>query len=418
MKPFISPVKDHVLKWLIWLVAFTIPFKGPVSVYAIILLLLYWLYYLGFGSGWGRIAQKEYMKGWVPLVLLYMLYLAGMLYTGNPGEGWFSLQVKLPMLLFPLFFFSLESSFINIKLLKTAGGFFAAGTVFISVILLVRAFVCFREQHDPLCFFYSNLSWYHHASYFSMYCSFSAGLLGMDAGRESKRAHNLYRFILILFLMTMVLLLSSKAGLGSLGITAVAVLAHHVMRRHYLQVLSEVIFLVSFAAVAWHVFPVAFNRMSQAMDTVTQDEALTRDTAESTTIRIHIWRTALGLFREHPLIGVGTGDTRTELGKKYRQQGLDNAFTNHLNAHNQYLQTGITLGITGLAGLLLMLAVPLIRAVQSRDIAFLMFLLITGFNLMAESMLETQAGVVFITFFNSIFLASNGSGVVIRHEAP
>jgi len=82
-----------------------------------------------------------------------------------------------------------------------------------------------------------------------------------------------------------------------------------------------------------------------------------------------------------------------------------NAFKLELNAHNQYLQTMITLGIIGLIVLLLNLILPALYSMEQKHYLYLVFLILIGFNLLFESMLETQAGVVFYAFFNAYLFA-------------
>jgi O-antigen ligase len=77
-----------------------------------------------------------------------------------------------------------------------------------------------------------------------------------------------------------------------------------------------------------------------------------------------------------------------------------------LNAHNQYLQTFISIGIIGLIILLYMLVFPAIRAFQQKDFIFMIFLAVFAVNIMLESMLENQAGVIFYALFNVILYSS------------
>lgn len=74
---------------------------------------------------------------------------------------------------------------------------------------------------------------------------------------------------------------------------------------------------------------------------------------EATSVGLRIWFTlnTMEIIRQHPWLGVGTGDYFTEYAKvnQVRSPGLANT----TNAHNMYLQVWAQLG---LAGLLLMLA--------------------------------------------------------------
>jgi len=74
-----------------------------------------------------------------------------------------------------------------------------------------------------------------------------------------------------------------------------------------------------------------------------------------------------------------------------------------LNAHNQYLQTYIALGIPGALLLILMLVLPGWLAVRRIHFIYFSFLAVFAFNILVESMLEVQAGVIYYAFFNSLF---------------
>ena len=86
----------------------------------------------------------------------------------------------------------------------------------------------------------------------------------------------------------------------------------------------------------------------------------------------------------------------------YQTHGMIVAFNEHLNAHNQYLQTFITLGIGGVIGLLVMLLYPLSHAISNRNLLYAGFIFIFILNIFVESMLETQAGNLFFAFFNAL----------------
>jgi O-antigen ligase len=102
---------------------------------------------------------------------------------------------------------------------------------------------------------------------------------------------------------------------------------------------------------------------------------------------------------------VGTGDVKDHLLEKYREKQLYNALGLELNAHNQYLQTMLALGIIGLLILLLNIVLPALYGMEMKHYLYLIFLILVAFNFLFESMLETQAGVVFYAFFNAYLFA-------------
>ena len=147
---------------------------------------------------------------------------------------------------------------------------------------------------------------------------------------------------------------------------------------------------------------VTSSRLSKAQQAISSND-LDKNSTESTTERLLIWQSAVSVIKENVLVGVGTGDTNDALLKTYKTNQYSGALESRLNAHNQYLQTFIAIGIIGFLALMSMLFIPLYTALKKRDILYLLLLLLICFNLLFESMFERQAGVVFYAFFNGLF---------------
>ena len=101
--------------------------------------------------------------------------------------------------------------------------------------------------------------------------------------------------------------------------------------------------------------------------------------------------------------GVGTGDTNDELVKRYREDNMTYVLKKELNAHNQYLQTFLALGILGILLLLAHFIIPLIYAVKYRQWVYIIFIITILLNFLVESMLERRDGTNFIAIFNALF---------------
>jgi O-antigen ligase len=122
-----------------------------------------------------------------------------------------------------------------------------------------------------------------------------------------------------------------------------------------------------------------------------------------------IWKSAVEIIRENLLLGVGTGDVKDALLQRYKKNNLTKILSMRLNAHNQYLQTFVTIGISGFLVLVIMLLAPAISALRKADFIYFIFLAIIGINILVESMFEVQAGVIFYAVFNAILFSSNQS---------
>jgi O-antigen ligase len=120
-----------------------------------------------------------------------------------------------------------------------------------------------------------------------------------------------------------------------------------------------------------------------------------------------IWEASSACVAQHFFTGTGTGSANNVLMGHYQTHGMTIAFKEHLNAHNQYLQTFITLGIFGFIGLISMLFYPISQAISNRDLLYKGFLFIFILNIFVESMLDTQAGNLFFAFFNALLFMNS-----------
>ena len=137
-----------------------------------------------------------------------------------------------------------------------------------------------------------------------------------------------------------------------------------------------------------------------------KNEVIDKQTTESTSVRVLIWGVATEIIKNNFLFGVGTGDVKDVLLEKYKENGMTGAYNEKLNAHNQFLQTFVALGLPGIILLLSSFIFPFILAIRKRNYIYISFLTIVFVNFLTESMLETIAGVMFYAFFNSLLMVN------------
>lgn len=108
------------------------------------------------------------------------------------------------------------------------------------------------------------------------------------------------------------------------------------------------------------------------------------------------------IFKQNPLVGVGSGDIRQAYRAEYQNndRGLEERFQGI--SHNQFLTIGIVLGTLGLIVFLLMLAYP--AWLYRRDFLYLIFLVTMLVSFLTDNTLERQSGVTLFAFFNSLLI--------------
>jgi hypothetical protein len=121
-------------------------------------------------------------------------------------------------------------------------------------------------------------------------------------------------------------------------------------------------------------------------------------------MRLEFWKTAIYIIGDHPVFGVGTGDIQDSFNSKYIETNTQLDVVWRLRCHNQYLAICVAFGCVGLLFFMFYLLYPAI--VLRKDIHYLYwpFFLIALLSFFTEDTLETQSGVTFFIFFQTLFL--------------
>jgi O-antigen ligase len=217
-----------------------------------------------------------------------------------------------------------------------------------------------------------------------------------------KKSRNLWMVGFVLLLISL-LLLSSRAYIMAF----IVVFSVGCVKWTKTNVISrsgwgKILFAFSMFIGALFLIPKTNSRINDAV--VELQELLGGDTHKQTNTRVYLWKYATGLIAEKPVFGYGVGDAKAELNRALK--GCDIKFWNgernvpisekNHNFHNQYLQTWAEVGVLGFLLLIFLMIRPF--SLKDQHPLFLIFLGLTLIGFITESMLERQAGVVFIAF--------------------
>jgi len=332
--------------------------------------------------------RKKYILAFISL---YLVSILGMGYTLNVTEGLFDLEVKLSILFVPLLF--LTSNIINkytvFGLIKT----FIVGVSLSLGLQFVLAFINFQESGNTDVFFYSLFSYFHHPAYFSMYANFAiASLLVLIFHYRDRPQFR--HFALLGFLVVGIYQLSSRAGMLTLIVLLFYAFVYIIFPKLRWRKMLYALFATVMITGAI-VYPIARY-------TNTIREIDVSSSKSSSGVRLAMWQAAIPLMLENPILGVGTGDVNRELQARFAQKKLVRAVRDNLNAHNQFIQTQVGLGLLGTIALLLGLLLPLWVSIKKGKLFYPLFIVILLLNFLTESVLNTQAGVIYYTVLNTI----------------
>jgi O-antigen ligase len=379
------------------LIAFFLPLAHYVPI-VIILLLLNWLIEGDFK------AKSQAIFSSKPALLFcffYILHLTGLLYTENMDSGNFDVKVKLSLFLFPLIYASKPLQKEQLKPLFLS---LLSGSLLCSFILLIRATCSFIKTHNSTCFFYEDFTAnFIHPSYLAMYLNLGITWLLIQLYKNTAvfgKFSKSITVLLILFFSFILVLLSSKLGLITLALIYFVALIVYSFKNHVVGIIGLILAIVIGIGVVKFV-PAITDRVETAIAAITSPTVNNAD-AESTAVRMLIWKAANQVIAEHPILGTGTGDSKDELIKEYERRGMTGAAHNQLNAHNEFYQVFVSLGLIGFIVFSTQLIAPLIVSIKEKNSIYTFFLIIIILNFLTESMLEREAGVLFYAFFNAV----------------
>ena len=341
-----------------------------------------------------------------------------MIYSSNLQYGFDDLQTKLSFLIIPLVFTGMNISNKRFNKFKTT--FIISSVVSLAILFFISAKKYYFSS-DISEFVYANLAHSGHSTYLSIYFNL-AMLFILEKYFERRKSFSLaISAALFLFLYVGILLLSARTAtfmaIISVACYPILFFGKNIIKemnwlRHALLLIVMTAFLFSYLH-----YNNRFDQVEQEI--VLRGNSTDVDTAyqeapNSTNIRLNIWKNSIELIRRNLLFGVGTGDLKEELISIYRESNYQYGIQKRISPHNQFLHTGVILGICGILFLSIYLLLPMFLAIKKKHWMYVFFLLIVIVNCITESILEREAGILFFVAFNTCFyilLQSNDKAV-------
>lgn len=350
-----------------------------------------------------KVTYELFHIKWLILPLFLLAHIISLLYTHNLSKGLFDIEVKLSFLVLPFLFYLFSTNFLHSISVTKMKRLYLISTSLIVLFLAFRAIYQYVNTKQIASFYYNELSAIYHPSYLAMYITLSViFLLEMWFNKNSIR-QGLWFIVWMLFFLVFQYFLSSKAGILVTSIVLfLGSLYAMLTRRIFQKTLVTIVISGVFLYLGIH-DNYRFQPVSQSIQSAEQNV----QTTESNAVRILVWEAGLDLIAKHWLVGVGCGDVKDVLLDEYAKRNMQGAIERKLNLHNQYLETWLSIGIVGIMLLLILLLYPFFKAWQTRDLSWLLFIVAVSLNFLTESMLNTQAGVIFIAYFYCFFIVAS-----------
>lgn len=414
--------RDKNFSFFIMLVIMVVmPLHNPYLPPLMILLLLSWINdnYFKFNELY---RSRDKFKILFLLFLLFFIWQSvSLLYSANLKVGLQNLGSRLSMLLFPLILFSMDG---KIKSgLKVLMRVFAVSTSLYLVICFIYAIIrsvslqngqVLFYPHPPETewenYFYNNLlTFSEHPSYMAMY-AILAFLISFESAND-RLLSSVRRVSWIVsgsFLIVSLYFISSRSALISLIIIIPTYVICNLIKYRKSKIAWVVLFGLMLLSIPFILKNERFGNLVTILKGKNSSELRIQDE------RIIIWKSAFKVINENLLFGAGIGDTREELVKEYNRSGAEKQSSNHMNAHNQFLQVSVESGIIGLLLFLSIIGFMAYTAITGKNLLYGLFIVMIVIFFMFESVLYRFAGISFFSLFSFLLLDLNNNNEIPR----
>jgi O-antigen ligase len=319
----------------------------------------------------------------------------------NSSDPFNAIEIKLSFLFLPILFFLFK---MELSIARRIIASFVSGCFIACLFLLGRAFF-YLLNGDESYLYYSKFSYFMHSAYFAMYLNLAIVFILFFYFKWFQQ-HPFYKrmaYWMLLILILCVVLCASKIGILSLFFILPLFLVWEFKSRVNLKTAGVAMALMLVLSSSVYLFiPQVFDRLKSV--SVINKENIDKTSTESSSVRVLIWSECKELIQENLIFGVGVANANDALYKAYETHGLKGAYEKKLNAHNQYYQSFIGLGIFGFINLLILSIGVLVYGIRQRNVLLCFFAVLVSVNFLVESMLQTSAGNVFYVFFLCLLL--------------
>lgn len=362
-------------------------------------LLLIWLIEANYKNKW-EILKRD--KAFWALLSVFMIHLLGLIYTENFSYAFKDLKIKLPILLLPIVFAS------AIRLDNKQFALVLKVLIYTAFISSIYAFIIYLKYYGneikELREISSIIS-HIRLSLLNAIASFAAFYLIYENRK------NLYQLNNIVFLLIGVWLFIFNGILGArMGILVYFVMAAlfafyliYTLRKWWLTI-GLLIAVLSLPIITYYSIPSVKMRVNEIDSELKNYNSGGDPSGQSIAQRFVFWKIAVEIFKSSPVIGIGTGDVKDAYTSYYDQHPniIQEKFQHR--AHNQYLTILLTFGIVGFIIFMYGILSPMFYQHRFFDYFYVVFLISFLLSMTMEDTIETQAGVTFYAFFNSLFL--------------
>lgn len=355
----------------------------------------------------GKFEKKNYTDIAV-LSSLYLAYLVSFFLSDDKKEIGRFLERNIAFLLFPVFMI-LNRKLITKDTLRISLNSFVASNIILCLyvwgVMLSKGIGRLFEEdqyYNPVIRNVFNDSTGIHLPYLGMLFIFASAVLLYDLFTARNR-----KLYLALKIAAIMLLLGSTAVFMariSLATFVVIVVFYALILLKSKKKIALVFIPLLIVLCGVLMLPSSQRRVKEVVS-AKYELPYEGQPSEQVNFRYGIYNCVASILQDKWLIGVGPGNVQRELDSCYAQYTYKNSDDyQHIsyNSHSQYFDVWLKFGVFGLVAFFIFL----FWGIKNTDMRYKAFIIIIFIALLTENMFTRQTGVIFFTFFNTLFFVT------------
>jgi len=382
---------DNIHNYFIILLLFTITINHSISYAISAVVLVLW-----FVSGDLKKRAKLFFSDKLGLTFLaiFTLHLFGLFWSENFNDGLKILSKQKIYLFAPLLISFFDRRFVKYAL-----------SAFLAAMFISEIYSLYLYLNEDIHLVGSLPSPFMHHMHYSLILAFTFGYIVSEIDFKNLMEKR-ELFYLFFALLTLVVLFINKGRVGQVAILPVLfILAVGKFRLSFVKsivtvaVVSVILFFVAYSFSEQ--FKVRFDKASYEFS-----EVVGTGKRDSISCRFEMWDYAIKLASEHPVLGVGTGDSIKDMNNLLGKDGFTKLFNDcglglkyEFNPHNNFLLFFMLFGIVGLIVIIGVLVYQFKIAIKQRSMPMIILLTVTIIGMMTASPISMHIKYMFFYVF-------------------
>lgn len=406
MKRFILSNQEFISFILLAIFCITLPVKNNINSLSMIILGVFAavLFMLK------KQVNFQLLRKFTPLFLFYIVGLISVFYSEDQSYALNMIGRLVPFLILPLIFSILPplKKERYLHLMKIFIGAMVVVCVYSHTLVLIKLVNNNDSLYNIFNSYYSYLSLSEdtiglHSTYYAYLIIIATVFVVCFLLNEKRLKFRILYFVLIGYFTFFVFHLSARLPIVVLFLFYnIATIYYFTHRKQILKGIIFLVFLYLVSGVFVYNVRITRYRFQQLTEFTYSDGTHYEDVNN----KLLQWQSGIEANKNF-LFGNGIGDANQSIFDSYIQNGLHDYAAKEYNAHNQYIQTYVGMGIVGLALLLFIFYFYFREFYQKRSLLGFTLLFLTFILYITESYLERHNGIVTLVFFICFFMVQD-----------